>query len=251
MPTLSIIIPCYNEGETLASVLDAVHASPVADKEIIVVDDGSTDGSAELIRGPLAPLIDVSLHHPVNRGKGAALRSGIGVARGDYVLIQDADLEYDPDDHPRLMQPLLADEADVVYGSRFLEGPPRGCISTRSYVANRCLTWLSNRFTGLNLTDMETCYKAFRRGLIQSVALEEDRFGFEPEVTAKLAALPGIRIREIPIRYDARTARQGKKIGWRDGVRAIYCIVRYRKASKPGSPADVEADTDLPSRLGD
>ncbi|NIR30739.1 MAG: glycosyltransferase family 2 protein [Gammaproteobacteria bacterium] len=251
MPTLSIIVPCYNEGRTLATVLAAVRASPVANKEIIVVDDGSTDGSAELIRGPLAALVDIALHHPVNCGKGAALRTGVAVARGDYVLMQDADLEYDPRDHPRLIQPLLADEADVVYGSRFLNGPARGCITTRAYLANRFLTWLSNRFTGLALTDMETCYKVFRRELIQSVTLEEDGFGFEPEVTAKLAARPGVRIREVPITYDARTTRQGKKIGWRDGVRAVYCIARYSTTSKSAATQGVEADTDLSSRTGD
>lgn len=249
MPTVSLIIPCYNEGKTLASVLAAVHASSVADKEIVVVDDASTDGSAELIRGPLASLIDVAIHHPVNRGKGAALRSGIAAASGDYLLMQDADLEYDPRDHAQLLQPLLDGEADVVYGTRFAPGRGRGTMDHRAYFANRFLTWFSNRFTGLALTDMETCYKVFRRELIASLRLEENRFGFEPEVTAKVAAQPGLRLREVPISYQARSKREGKKIGWRDGLRAVYCIVRYSAKARAQSAGERGPDL-VPSSRG-
>jgi len=227
MTAISVIIPCYNEGGTLPALLEAVHAAAARNTqfpkiEVIVVDDASTDGAAELIRGPLAPLIDVVLHHSRNRGKGAALRTGIAAASGDFVLMQDADLEYDPADYPRLLEPLVSAEADVVYGTRFLRGRPSSAMSLHVYFANRFLTWLSNRFTGLALTDMETCYKVFRRDIIQTLVLYEDRFGFEPEVTAKVAALPGVRLREVGVRYQPRSNREGKKIGWVDGVRAIY-----------------------------
>jgi len=225
--TLSVVIPCYNEAATLASVLDAVRAAPVENMEIIVVDDASSDGSAELLEGELTGRIDRLIRHPHNRGKGAALHSGIAAARGDWVLIQDADLEYDPQDYARLLRPMVDGEADVVYGSRFHGGWRMGSGYRANWLANRFLSWFSNRFTGLGISDMETCYKVFRRELIQSLPLHEPRFGFEPEVTAALSRVPGIRLVEVPIRYDPRRFEQGKKIGWRDGIRAIWCILRY------------------------
>jgi glycosyltransferase involved in cell wall biosynthesis len=220
---LSVVIPCYNESATIAAVLDAVDAAGPANKEIIVVDDASTDGCFALLQGPLRPFIDVLIRHEHNRGKGAALRSGFAVATGDVVVVQDADLEYDPSEYPRLLAPIARGEADVVYGSRFRAG---GASPLWHRVGNRALTFASNLFTGLELTDMETCYKAFRREVIQSVEIEEERFGFEPEITAKIAAA-GRRVKEVAISYRPRGYAQGKHIGWRDGVRALFCIVRY------------------------
>jgi glycosyltransferase involved in cell wall biosynthesis len=196
-------------------------------KQVIVVDDASTDGTAALIRDRLAEKIDIVIHHEQNQGKGAALRSGISVATGDIVIIQDADLEYDPKEYPHLIQPILDNKADVVYGSRFLGHAPHRVLYFWHYVGNRLLTLASNMFTNLNLSDMETCYKVFRREVIQSVKIEENRFGFEPEITAKMARIPGIRIYEVGISYYGRTYAEGKKIGWKDGVRAIYCILKY------------------------
>jgi glycosyltransferase involved in cell wall biosynthesis len=224
---LSVVIPCYNERATIAAVISAVENSPYPDKEIIVVDDCSTDGTRELLKAELAPRIDTLLFHDVNQGKGAALRTGIAAATGDIVVIQDADLEYDPDELPSLIAPILQDKADVVFGSRFMGGFPHRVLYFWHSVGNSVLTLASNMFTNLNLTDMETCYKAFRREIIQSIRIEENRFGFEPEVTAKVARL-GVRIYEIGISYHGRTYAEGKKIGWRDGFRALWCIVKYR-----------------------
>ena len=223
---LSVVIPCFNEVATIERLLEAVRASPHPDKEIIVVDDGSSDGTREKISGPLRPLIDQLVMHEVNQGKGAALRSGIRAATGDVVIIQDADLEYDPNEYPNLIAPIAEDRADVVYGSRFMGAAPHRVLYFWHRLGNGFLTLLSNMFTNLNLTDMETCYKAFRRSVIQSIEIEEDRFGFEPEITAKVAKL-GVRIYEVGISYYGRTYAEGKKIGYRDGFRAIYCIVKY------------------------
>ena len=224
---LSVVIPCYNERATIAAVLTAVENSPYPDKEIIVVDDCSTDGTRELLQAELAPRIDTLLFHERNQGKGAALRTGIAAATGDIVVIQDADLEYDPNELPSLIAPILQDKADVVFGSRFMGGYPHRVLYFWHSVGNTVLTLASNMFTNLNLTDMETCYKAFRREIIQSIRIEENRFGFEPEVTAKVARM-GVRIYEIGISYHGRTYAEGKKIGWRDGFRALWCIVKHR-----------------------
>jgi glycosyltransferase involved in cell wall biosynthesis len=223
---LSIVIPCYNERETIAEVIDAVRAAPGGEKQIIVVDDCSTDGTSRLLEETLKPKIDTLLRHPVNRGKGAALRTGIAAATGDIVIIQDADLEYDPNQYPQLIDPILRDRADVVYGSRFMGGAPHRVLYFWHRMGNGLLTLLSNMFTNLNLTDMETCYKVFRREIVQRVTIEEDRFGFEPEITAKIARMD-VRIYEVGIAYYGRTYAEGKKIGWRDGVRAIWCILKY------------------------
>jgi glycosyltransferase involved in cell wall biosynthesis len=225
---LSVVIPVFNERKTLLEILRRVLVVPV-NKEIILVDDGSTDGTREML-GSLEkePEFRV-LYHPANRGKGAALKTGFLHAQGDIVIVQDADLEYDPEDYPRLIEPIVQNRADVVYGSRFLERGPRPCGFWHA-LANRVLTRLSNAFTGLGLTDMETCYKVFRREALQAIAprLKQQRFGIEPELTARVAR-GAYRVLEVPIRYDRRTYREGKKIGWRDGVKAIWCIVRYWK----------------------
>lgn len=223
---LSVVIPCYNEVKTIAEILTAVHNAGTFALEVIVVDDCSTDGTRTLLEGDLAEQIDQLILHPVNRGKGAALRSGIERATGDIVIIQDADLEYDPSEYTGLVAPILADKADVVYGSRFIGAEPHRVLYFWHRLGNGLLTLLSNMCTNLNLTDMETCYKVFRREIIQSIAIEEDRFGFEPEVTAKIARM-NIRIFEVGISYYGRTYQEGKKIGWRDGVRALYCIIKY------------------------
>lgn len=223
-PCLSVVIPCYNEESTVAAVVDKVVANPWV-AEVIVVDDGSTDKSGEILGAIDEPKLVVVLQ-PVNQGKGAALRAGFARATADYVIVQDADLEYDPDEFELLLGPLEDDKADVVFGSRFQSGRPHRVLYYWHSVGNRLLTTLSNMFTNLNLTDMETCYKAFRRSVIQSIAIEENRFGFEPEITAKIAR-GGWRVYEVGISYSGRTYAEGKKIGWRDGVRAFYCIVRY------------------------
>ena len=225
---LSVVIPCYNEKNTVESLLDAVRQTPIdGELEIIVVNDGSTDGVKEFLDGPLKHKIDILVHHPYNQGKGAALRTGIQQATGDYVIIQDSDLEYDPQEYPKLLQPLLSQKADVVYGSRFKGGDSHRVLYFWHSLGNRFLTLLSNMFTNLNLTDMETCYKVFKREIIQSLEIKENRFGFEPEITAKLSQLKNIRIYEVGISYFGRTYDEGKKIGWRDGFRAIYCIIKY------------------------
>ena len=226
---LSIIIPCYNELNTIDAIIDAVNAAPYPDKEIIIVDDYSKDGTRDKLKNSIENSGRVSqvLYHEVNQGKGAALRTGIAAATGDLVIIQDADMEYDPNEYPRLVEPILNNRADVVFGSRFLGGDAHRVLYFWHRVGNGFLTLLSNMFTNLNLTDMETCYKVFRREIIQGIKIEENRFGFEPEITAKIAKLH-CRIFEVGISYYGRTYDEGKKIGWRDGFRAIYCIVKYR-----------------------
>ncbi|HKQ30718.1 MAG TPA: glycosyltransferase family 2 protein [Burkholderiales bacterium] len=226
-PLISIVIPCYNEAQTIEKLIDTVRAAPVARKQIIVVDDASRDGSGDLLAGPLHQRVDILIRHEKNQGKGAALRSGIAAATGNIVLIQDADLEYDPQEYPNLLKPILDGRADVVYGNRFSTNGPHRVLYFWHSIGNKVLTLASNMFTNLNLSDMETCYKVFRAEIIQSVRIEENRFGFEPEVTAKIARIPGIRIYEVGISYHGRTYVEGKKIGWKDGVRAIYCIVKY------------------------
>ncbi len=223
---LSVIIPCYNERNTIRDIVRAVKAAPYADKEIIIVDDFSTDGTRDILTNEIASLVDNVLYHTTNRGKGAALRTGIQAATGDIILIQDADLEYDPQEYPLLLEPILQNKADVVYGSRFMGGNPHRVLYFWHRIGNGFLTFLSNMFTNLNLTDMETCYKVFRRDIIQPITIEENRFGFEPEITAKIAKT-GCRMYEVGISYHGRTYQEGKKIGWKDGVRALYCIVKY------------------------
>lgn len=223
---LSIVIPCYNEKHTIRMIVDAVRASPIASKEIIIVDDCSKDGTRDVLTSEIAPLVDKILFHDVNQGKGAALRTGIAAATGELVIIQDADLEYDPQEYPLLTDPIVRGRADVVFGSRFSGGGPHRVVYFWHMVGNQFLTLMSNMFTNINLTDMETCYKVFKREVIQKITIEENRFGFEPEITAKVAKL-GVRIFEVGISYYGRTYAEGKKIGWKDGFRAIYAIIKY------------------------
>jgi glycosyltransferase involved in cell wall biosynthesis len=223
---LSIVIPCYNELNTIEAIVQAVKNAPVQDKEIVIVDDCSTDGTRDLLKNKLEGQVDKVIYHQTNQGKGAALRSGFKAAGGDVVVVQDADLEYDPKEYPILLDPILQDKADVVFGSRFMGGQPHRVVYFWHYLGNKFLTLLSNMCTNINITDMETCYKMFRREVIKKIKIEEDRFGFEPEITAKVAK-SGCRIYEVGISYYGRTYAEGKKIGMRDGFRAIYAIIKY------------------------
>lgn len=233
MNKLSIIIPAYNEGPTIHFILDKLKKVALPngiEKEIIIVNDCSKDNTEEAILKYIATHPDMSIQyfkHEVNKGKGAALHTGISKATGEYLIIQDADLEYDPNEFNLLIQPVLDGFADVVYGSRFMGGNPHRISFFWHTIGNKFLTFLSNMFTNLNLTDMETCYKLFNTNIIQQIPLREKRFGFEPEITAKISRIPKIRIYEVGISYYGRTYEEGKKIGWKDGFRAIYCILKY------------------------
>jgi glycosyltransferase involved in cell wall biosynthesis len=223
---LSVVVACYNEAGTIEKIIDAVLNAPYTDKEIIVVDDGSTDGTRKILEEKIEPKINRVIYQSANQGKGAALRQGIRAATGDIIIIQDADLEYDPEEYPKMIQPIINNKADVVFGSRFMGGEPHRVVYFWHRVGNGIITLISNMFTNLTLTDIETCYKAFRREILQSINIEEDRFGFEPEVTAKISKIQ-CRIYEVGISYYGRTYEEGKKINWQDGIRALYCILKY------------------------
>ncbi len=235
---LSIVIPAYNEDKTILLILDKikkVQLNEKIEKEIIVVNDCSTDNTEAVIKAYSAANTELNIiyfKHESNKGKGAALHTGIRAATGEYLIIQDADLEYDPNEYNVLLKPILDGFADVVYGSRFMGGNPHRVLFFWHTIGNKVLTTLSNMMTNLNLTDMETCYKLFRTKTIQSISLKENRFGFEPEVTAKISRVPGIRIYEVGISYYGRTFEEGKKISWKDGVSALYYILKYNLISK-------------------
>ena len=226
MPKLSIVIPCFNESATIEQIVSAVLSSPFKDKEIIIVDDGSTDGTREILKSKIESKVARVIYHEKNKGKGASLRSGFKIATGDIVMVQDADLEYDPNEYEKFLKPILDGKADVVFGSRFIGGDSHRVVYFWHYLGNKFLTFLSNMMTNLNLTDMEVCYKAFRREVIQKINIEENQFGFEPEITAKVAKLK-CRIFEVGISYSGRTYKEGKKINWKDGVWAIWCVLKY------------------------
>ena len=223
---VSVVIPCYNEKNTIEKIVEAVCNARLEWKEIIIVDDCSQDGTRTVLQERVSQVVDRIIYHPVNRGKGAALRSGFAAATGDIILVQDADLEYDPADYPALLEPLMSGKADAVFGSRFLGGEPHRVLFFWHMVGNKFLTLLSNMFTNINLTDMETGYKAFRATVIKSIEIEEESFGVEPEIIAKLAR-KGCRMYEVGISYNGRTYAEGKKVNWKDGVRAIYAILKY------------------------
>lgn len=223
--TLSIIIPCYNEKENIEKIINAVKNSPIENKEIIIVDDMSSDGTRDVLKSKIEHQVSKVIYHSTNVGKGGALKTGFQAATGDVIIIQDADLEYDPSEYPFVVNPIFEGKSDVVYGSRFYYKEFKGYFMNQT--ANKILTFISNIFTHQRLTDMETCYKAFKSDIIKQIDIEEKRFGFEPEITAKLSKM-GVNIREVPISYYPRTTAEGKKIGFRDGLRAIYCILKYR-----------------------
>jgi len=223
---VSIVIPCYNEKNTIEKIVEAVRSALIQSKEIIVVDDCSQDGTQAVLKEKLSQMVDRIIYHPANRGKGAALRSGFAAATGDIILVQDADLEYSPEDYPLLLEPIMSGKADAVFGSRFMGGRPHRVLFFWHMVGNRFLTLLSNIFTNLNLTDLETGYKAFKAPVIKSIQIEEDRFAVEPEIIAKLAR-SRCRIYEVGISYSGRTYAEGKKVGWKDGMRAIQAIFKY------------------------
>lgn len=229
-PLLSVVIPCFNESATILDLIERVRQAPVVSKQIIVVDDGSSDGTRELLKGLIAPDLTILLHER-NQGKGAALSTGFAAAQGEICIVQDADLEYDPNEYPLVIAPIVEGKADVVFGSRFQGSAPHRVVYFWHRMGNGFLTLMSNMFTDLNLTDMETCYKAFRTEIIQDISIREKRFGFEPEITAKVARRR-CRIYEVGISYYGRTYDEGKKIGWKDGFRAIWCIVKYNLWAK-------------------